>query len=156
MRSQERWGAMRPTVPAVAIGVACVAIGGILSAVNSVDPTEHGSWAAAYLVLVMGLGQIALALGQALLSSTPTSRPVLLTEVVSWNLGGALVLIGTLVGPALLVNVGGILLVVTLALVVTSVRTPGPGPRWHRILFLALVLVLLVSIPIGLVLSRTS
>ena len=156
MTVQERWDAVRPTVPAMAIGVACVAIGGLLSAVNSVNPTEHGSWAAAYLVLVMGLGQIALALGQALLAGTPPSRPVLLTELLTWNVGGALVLIGTLVGPVLLVDVGGILLVITLALVIASVRTPGAGPRWHRILFLVLVLVLLVSIPIGLVLSRTS
>ncbi len=156
MTVQERWDAVRPTVPAMAIGVACVAIGGLLSAVNSVNPTEHGSWAAAYLVLVMGLGQIALALGQALLAGTPPSQPVLLTELLTWNAGGALVLIGTLVGPALLVDVGGILLVITLALVIASVRTPGAGPRWHRTLFLALVIVLLVSIPIGLVLSRTS
>ncbi|MEO5608504.1 MAG: hypothetical protein ABIQ61_10835 [Ornithinibacter sp.] len=156
MTVQERWDAVRPTVPALAIGVACAAVGGLLSAVNSVNPTEHGSWAAAYLVLVMGLGQIALALGQALLAGTPASRPVLLTQFLTWNVGGAVVLVGTLVGPALLVDVGGILLVLTLALVVASVRTRGPGPRWHRILFLALVLVLLVSIPIGLVLSRTS
>ncbi len=156
MTAPDRWDTVRPMVPAVAIGVLCVAIGGLRSAVNSVNPTEHGSWAAAYLVLVMGLAQIALALGQALLSSTPATRRVLLVEVLTWNLGGALVLIGTLVGPAVLVDVGGILLLVTLALVFRSVWAPGPGPRWQRLLFLVLVLVLLVSIPIGLVLSRVS
>lgn len=156
MTVQDRWDAARPTLPAVAIGIACVAIGGLLSAVNSVNPTEHGSWAVAYLVLVLGLAQIALALGQSLLSGSPTPRRVLLVEVLTWNAGGALVLLGTLVGPKGLVDAGGILLVVTLALVARSVRAPGPGPRWHRVLFLALVLVLLVSIPIGLVLSRTS
>lgn len=87
MTVQERWDDVRPAVPAMAIGVACVAIGGLRSAVNSVNPTEHGSWAAAYLVLVMGLGQIALALGQALLAGTPPSRPVLLTELLTWNVG---------------------------------------------------------------------
>ncbi len=155
MTVQDRWDAVRPTVPAIAIGIACVAIGGLRSAVDSLSPSEHGAWSVAYLVLVMGLAQIALALGQALLSSTPTTHRVLLVEVVAWNLGGALVLIGTLVGPGVLVDVGGLLLVVTLALVVRSVRRPVPGPSWHRVLFLTLVVVLLLSIPIGLVLSRT-
>ena len=156
MTVQDRWDLARPTMPAIAIGIVCIAIGGLRSAVNSVNPTEHGSWAAAYLVLVMGLAQIALALGQALLSSTPASHRVLLVEVLTWNLGGALVLIGTLVGRVVLVDAGGVLLVVTLALIARSVRMPGTGPSWHRAVFFSLVVVLLVSIPIGLVLSRSA
>lgn len=89
MTVQDRWDAVRPTWPAIVIGVACVAIGGLQSAVNSVNPTEYGSWAAAYLVLVMGLAQVALALGQAFLSTTPTTRRVLLVEVLTWNVGAS-------------------------------------------------------------------
>jgi hypothetical protein len=39
---------------------ALVVVGGIVAAVNSASPFPHGSWLAAYLVLVGGASQVAL------------------------------------------------------------------------------------------------
>lgn len=46
-------------LPFLAIGTACVIAGGFVAAVTAHAPAEHASWAAAYLVLVAGVAQMA-------------------------------------------------------------------------------------------------
>lgn len=145
---------MRRAVPAFLVGTASVVAGGLVAAVTAAAPSEHGAWLAAYLVLVSGVAQVALAAGQALLATRPPSARALAMELTAWNLGNLAVVAGTLAGLTLLVDVGGVLLVVALALLVGAVRGAdrdvGRLGRWARPVFQLLVLILLVSIPVGL------
>lgn len=145
---------LRPALPFAAVGTACVIAGGLVAAATAPAPSEHGSWAAAYLVLVAGVTQVALAAGQALLAPASPSRRTLVGELVGWNAGNGAVLAGTLTGVTPVVDAGGILLVVGLALWIAGIRgvsrRSGWGPRLYRLL----VGVMLVSIPVGLLLAQ--
>ena len=141
----------RGAVPPVVLGVVSVIVGGLVAAVTTPAGWQHGAWAAAYLVLVTGVAQIGLGVGQAVLAATPPSSALVALQVSGWNLGSAAVILGTLAGAPALVSVGGVLLVACLGLLMYGVR----GGQTGRLLWLyrLLVLVLLVSIPVGLLLS---
>lgn len=147
------------TAPFVVLGTVCVVTGGLIAAAIAPDPTPHGSWAVAYLVLVAGVAQVGLGLGQALLApSVPTRRRAAL-QVGTWNAGNAAVLAGTLAEMTFLVDLGAAVLIVSLVLLAACV---GGGdverrPRWRRWAlygFRLLIIVLLLSIPVGLLLAR--
>lgn len=146
------------TVPFTAAGVGCVVAGGLVAAATAPAPSTHGSWAAAYLVLVAGVAQVALGWGQAALAPRLPARGRVAAQVGAWNLGNAAVLVGTLTGVLPLVDVGGVVLVIGLALLADAVRGgvrhDARSPRWWLYGFRLLVVVLLVSIPTGLVLAR--
>ena len=57
-------------MPFVAIGTASIVAGGLIAGATARHPTEHEAWAVAFLVLVCGIAQIALGLGQSLLATT--------------------------------------------------------------------------------------
>src|SRR5664280_1845073 len=99
-------------LPFAAVGAACIVAGGLVAAVSAPAPFEHASWAAAYLVLVVGAAQAALGVGQALLALRVPSRRNVAVQFTAWNLGNAAVLTGTLAGITTLVDTGGALLVV--------------------------------------------
>jgi hypothetical protein len=139
------------------IGTVWIVAGGLVAAVTAPTPTEHGTWAAGYLVLVCGVAQVCLGLGQSL-STGDTPGPVVAVQLIGWNLGNAVVLAGTLTGRLALVDVGAALLVVTLVLLARSL-VPGrarhtAGRRWLRYGYALLIFTLLLSIPVGLVLAR--
>lgn len=151
------WG---PYVPAFLVGALCVIAGGLVAAVTGPLALVHGSWSAAYLVLVAGVAQIALAGGQTTLARHPAGRHLLLVQFAGWNLGNAAVIAGTLWSATWLVNVGGALLVVALGALLVATRS-GPArvavARGRRPALLAvrlLVALLLVSIPVGLWLAH--
>lgn len=139
--------------PALTLGLISIIAGGLLAAITAHAATQSASWASAYLVLVLGVGTAGLSIGRGLLSPGLPSPRRLGTEFALWVGGNALVLAGTLGGPALLVDVGSAALVVSLASVLAGV-VRGRGSRTLRSLFLTLVIVLLVSIPVGIVLSH--
>jgi hypothetical protein len=114
-------GRRHELLPFIVIGGVCVVAGGLVAAVTAPAPTEHGTWAAAYLVLVGGVAQAGLGLGQATFT-TGTSTPVVAVQAAGWNLGNAAVLVGTLLGVTALVDLGGVLLVVTLGLLARGLR----------------------------------
>ncbi|OFE17102.1 hypothetical protein BA895_17875 [Humibacillus sp. DSM 29435] len=135
--------------------------GGLVAAVTSPMALSHGSWAAAYLVLVAGVAQIALAAGQGMLAGQARAgRRLLLVEFAAWNLGNAAVIAGTLWSATWLVNLGGAMLVVALGGLLVATRR-GPGrtevARGRQVALLAvraLVALLLISIPVGLWLAH--
>lgn len=148
----ERWRAARPFL---VLGTVLVVVGGLVSAASGLAPSEHGSWAAAYLVLIAGVAQVGLGLGQAHLAARVPPARVRLVEVVLWNVGNAAVLAGTLLRVVPVVYVGGALLVAALVVVVQQVRGARTvSLRWPLLAFRGLVLILVVSIPIGLVLAQ--
>lgn len=148
--------------PWLAFGVATVVVGGLVAAVVAHDPSEKPVWASAYLVLVAGVAQIGLPLGRTLLAARPPAPGAVARDFVVFALGNAGVVVGTLIDVVWLVDVGGALLVLALALMVRGVRgasgaAPYPTSGWLASLvwtYRVLVVVLLVSIPVGLVLAR--
>lgn len=141
-------------LPFAALGAVGIVAGGLVAAVTSVAPSEHGVWAAAYLVLVAGVAQAALGVSQALLAPRPPAPRLVAMQVITWNVGDAAVLTGTLAGVVPVVDAGGALLVLALALLLWGVRAARPARSWLRWAFRALVVALLVSVPIGLALAR--
>lgn len=139
--------------PALVIALVSVIAGGILSAVTAHAATQAASWAAAYLVLVGGVGTAGLAIGRGLVSASTPSNNRLWSERGIWVVGNVLVLAGTLISPAGFVEVGSVLLMVTLWSVGAGVYR-GKGHAALRWLFLTLLVVLIVSIPIGILLSH--
>lgn len=135
------------------VGGACIVAGGLVAAVTQPLHLAHGSWSAAYLVLVGGVAQIALGAAQRALTGRETPTPVLAAELAAWNLGSALVIGGTLVGNPVVVDAGGVALVAALAVLARTV-TGGVGPRWAVWAYRGVLAVLLASIPIGLVLAH--
>ena len=142
-----------PATPFVAIGVVCVVAGGLVAAVTAPIASETSSWASAYLVLVAGVAQIGLGLGSSVLAPRPPSRVSTVGALALWNLGNGSVLAGVLLDLTALVDIGGIALVIALVLALRTVRR-STGPALLLRAYWLLVVVLGVSIPIGLVLSR--
>jgi hypothetical protein len=135
----------------VVLGGACVIGGGLVSAAAAPAASYHSSWAVAYIVLVAGVAQAALGLGQAALAGQDVGHRVLRTELVAWNLGNAAVVAGTLLDVAPGLYAGCVLLVVALALVLYAVRDAPPGRA--LVTTRTIVALLLVSMPVGVVLQ---
>lgn len=139
--------------PAVFFGIGSVfvVLGGLVAAVTGPLKLSHGSWLAAYLVLVCGVAQCAFGLAERHLVVTPVRPGAFRAQLICWNAGNAAVVAGTLTAVEAVVDVGGALLVIPLVLTVLAVRNSP-----HRLLRLgciAVMGVLAVSIPVGLVLS---
>lgn len=130
---------------------------------------RHGSWLAAYLVLVCGAGQYAMGLAIVRFGRRPTTRCTW-AYVVGWNGGNVAVVVGTLDTMPYLVDVGAIMLLLVLLgalrgalnwpASVMSDRFQGQTRRSRRIrgtahvAYVALLVVLAGSIPVGLVLAH--
>jgi hypothetical protein len=138
--------------PFAAVGLACIIGGGLLAAISAHDPTRHGMWTVAYLVLVGGVAQAGLGIGQALLGRDQPSTRTLALQFAGVNVGNAAVIAGTLLEEAWLVDIGGALLALALILFLGGVR--GVPSSWPVLLYRALIGFVLVSIPVGLVLAR--
>ena len=147
------WG-HRTSRPFLIIGALGVVGGGLVSAGTAGSPSYHASWAVAYLVLVVGVAQIALGVAQASLTRGTVPGRVVAGEAVSWNLGNALVLLGTLAGTPALLYVGAVLLVVALLLFAVAIRRGRRGvllaATW------ALIVILLISMPVGVVIQAVA
>ena len=135
------------------IGAICIIAGGLVSAVTASVPSQAAAWTVAYLVLVSGVAQLALGLGQSALAAVPSWRLIGL-ELATFNLGNLAVMVGTLVRMPLVVDVGGVLLLVALALFIWGVRGSSSRARVVLYGYRFVTLVLLVSIPIGLALAH--
>jgi len=147
-------GITKGTMAFGVVALLCVVGGGLVAAVTGPLHLEHGSWAAAYLVLVGGVAQGALGAGQYFLAPQRFTGWKVVAELVAWNSASAAVIGGTLIGNPWVVDAGGGLLVASLALMFQTVRGPGAQPRWALWGYRALLVVMGVSIPIGLLLAH--
>ena|SRR6185437_4671719 len=145
---------LRRATPFVGIGAASIVAGGLIAGATARHPTEHEAWAVAFLVLVCGVAQIALGLGQSLLATTVPARHTIVTELVAFNAGCALVLVGTVAGRLVLTEAGSALLALALVLLFRAVGVAGVRAGWLVNLYRALIAIVLVSIPIGLVIAH--
>ena len=136
----------------IVVGFTAIIAGGLVAAVAGPADLADGSWVAAYLVLVVGVAQLALGIGQAWLSAHPPVRARRTWQLALYNVGNVAVLVGNLIDATAAVLAGGALLFAALVLFLVAMR----GARGHRLLvagYRLIVSVLAVSIPIGLTLS---
>lgn len=133
------------------LGAVSVVVGGLVAAVTGPLGLEHGSWAAAYLVLVCGVVSVALGAAQTWLVGGRVPPSAAAAQLLAWVAGNVGVLGGTLAGSSTLVVVGGVLLVVALLVALAAaLRVRHRFLGWAYRLVLAVVV---LSIPVGLVLS---
>lgn len=143
----------RSALGAYLLGVACIVVGGLVAAVSSPLHLATGPWAAAYLVLVCGCAQCLFVIARDRLALRPRSPREFAVQFGCWNVGNAAVLAGTLLAVPVVVDAGGLLLVITLAIELWRARTIGRGHPLLLWAYRVVMVVLLVSIPIGLVLA---
>lgn len=151
-QTTERWTANLPLL--IAGGLAIVA-GGLIAAVTGPTAWDHGSWVAAFFVLVAGVAQIGIAAGQARLAPNPATSAFIAVECVAWNAGCLLVVTGTLLSSPATVTVGSMLLVAALGMSMFAVRGAGGQPPLLFWSYASLLTVLLASIPVGITLAWT-
>ncbi|MDP9887958.1 hypothetical protein [Pseudarthrobacter enclensis] len=147
-------GSKKGAVAFGAVALLCVVGGGLVAAVTSPLHLEHGSWTAAYLVLVGGVAQGALGISQYFLAPRRFVDRKAVAELVAWNSASAAVIGGTLAGNPWVVDAGGALLVAALVMMFQTVGRPGPKQDWALWGYRVLVAVVAVSIPVGLVLAH--
>jgi hypothetical protein len=146
----QRW----PSAAAfVVTGSIVIIAGGMTSAATAGAPSYLASWAVAYLVLVVGVAQIALGFGQALLTSEPPSGRMVAGEWAVFNLGNAAVLAGSLLSMPALTSIGSALLLGALAALFWAVRG-STSAGWLRYEYWFLIAILFVSVFIGLLIAR--
>ena len=146
----------------IGLGYACIIAGGLVAAVAAPLDLYRGSWVSAYLVLVGGIAQLGLGWAPGWLGR-PLGTQRAWWQLLAWNLGNAVVIVSTLALWPLGVSLGSILLVIALALALLgwfgrrggedAVRVDGLG-RLASILYLGLIVLLIVSIPVGILLAN--
>jgi hypothetical protein len=139
----------RSTAGFLASAGVLVVAGGAVAAVNSAAPFGHGSWLAAYLVLVGGISQIILSTGQVALGTPARTRAVSPAQLVLWNLGSLAVPAGVFADWALPVTVGSGALLAALALFAVGAGGMPRDARGRSVLYLAIVVGLAVSVVVG-------
>ncbi|HEX7022915.1 MAG TPA: hypothetical protein VF171_08655 [Trueperaceae bacterium] len=149
-KDARRWPA---AAPFVVVGGLAVIAAGLTSAATALAPSYHASWAVAYLVLVVGVAQVVLGLGQALLTPAPLPARGTALQAAVFNLGNAGVLSGSLLDLPAFTWAGSALLVVVLAWMYASVRGARGGGRLLLYAYRAVLAILFVSIPIGLLIA---
>ncbi|ORW20696.1 hypothetical protein AWC18_11435 [Mycolicibacter nonchromogenicus] len=148
----EQWAAVKPF--ALAGATAIVVGGAIAAAIAAPAPTRHGVWAVAYLVLVLGAGQLVVGAGQALLPVTSPSRREATLSATAFNVSGAAIVLGVVTDHLTVFYAGSALLFAVLAWFLYRVRRStrrGWAPLAYRLFLAALV----VSIPIGMAITTS-
>jgi len=148
-----------PAIAMVVIGSCCIVLGGLVAAVTGPLELGEGSWTAAYLVLVCGVGQYVIGTVQRrgdLARPVPASRGW--AQLSCWNLGNLAVIVGTLVAAPAGVDVGAALLLIALAIALHAagaarIAMPSAATRSLGWAYRGVLAVLLVSVPIGVILA---
>ena len=84
-RHSERAVSLRPDLFRV-LGAGWVVSGGLVSAITGPLRLDHGSWVAAFSVLVAGVAQYAFGAAQSALAPQRSSRRTVVAELVAWTL----------------------------------------------------------------------
>ena len=131
----------RPARPFIVIGGAAIVGGGLVSAASALTPSYTASWAVAYLVLVVGVAQLILGLGQSSLATKRLTGGMIVGEAVAFNLGNVGVLAGTVFGQPVVLYLGAALIVAAQALFLWAVLGGNPSRRVLRWGYRALIVV---------------
>lgn len=148
--ASERW---RMALPFLVVGTIGVVAGGVVAAFTGPAGWERGSWAAAYLVLVVGVAQVGMGAGQAILASHAPKWARLGLECVLWNGASGAVIVGALIEVPYLVGIAGVALLGAVGLFASAPRTTSRRYRWAARGYRFVLIVLTVSTPIGIAMS---
>jgi hypothetical protein len=142
----------RPESILFIVGACCIVVGGLVAAVAAPLKLDHGSWLAAYLVLVCGVAQCAIGIAQPQFAALPFRAWAYRIGLICWNVGDAAFIAGTLAAVPIVADIGGVSLLIPLVVTIRAVRTSS-----RRLLswgYRAAMGVLIVSIPVGLTLGH--
>lgn len=142
---------MTSAVPFLLVSALAIVGGGAVAAAMAHAPSRKLMWMVAYLVLVVGVTQALLAVGQALLATRETAMPVRALEWVLFNLGNAGVIVGTMGSIWPLLLSGTLLFAAALAIFLHATRHARRG--WTIYAYRALTAGLGGSAIVGLVLA---
>lgn len=145
----------KSAIPFLTLGGISLILGGVVSAASAGSPSYTSAWAVAYLVLVGGMAQLVLGTGQAELASKRLPAGLLAAEAALLNVSTVAVLLGTILTVPALTYAGAGLLLVTLVAFIWAVRGASQHLPWLLWAFRIMVVVLLVSAPIGLVIAHS-
>ena len=135
--------------PFAAAGCASIVAGGLLaSAIAAPAPTRHGVWSVAYLVLVLGVGQLMLGAGLALLATAPPGRRTVGAIALAFNIAGVAIVLGIVTDHVVVFDAGSALLLGALVVLLSGVRR-STYRGWTLHVYRGLIALLIVSIPIG-------
>lgn len=137
----------------VAVAGAMIVAGGLVAAINSAAPFAHGSWLAAYLVLVGGMAQLLLGVGCLALPAPRLSARLRGAQLGLWNAGNAAVAAGVLTGALGLVITGSVVLLAALAGFALGAGRAATNGRGRLVLYRIAILVLASSVVIGSLLA---
>ncbi len=155
----------------VVTGSGFILLGGLVAALTGPLEWGRGSWLAAYMVLVCGVAQFVMGRAPSWFGR-PTSNRLAWTQLAGWNIGNLTVIGGTLAELPNVVDVGGVVLLVILVdMLRDAIRRPGrdtgapagaggapPAAAWIGRqgwwAYRALLVLLIVSVPVGLVLAH--
>lgn len=170
MRSHAGHAPFGPSNAIVILGATFVVLGGLVAAVTGPMELMHGSWLAAYLVLVCGVAQFVIGIVESVQGSGAVlvPRSTGWTQLVCLNVGNAAVIVGTLTREPLVVDAAVVLLLVAFGIALFAARPeatqsvavlagfPADGVA-HRVLtwtYRVFLVLLLVSLPVGAVLAH--
>ncbi|MDN5880579.1 MAG: hypothetical protein ACTHWW_00790 [Arthrobacter sp.] len=145
----------RTATPFLVIGGLGMLLGGLFSAISAASPSYLAAWAVAYLVLVVGVAQVVLGLGQARLAVKTPSEGFVSAEVLTYNLANIAVLGGSMFSLTLLTWIGAGLIVVAMGLFIWAARGAASEQRWWLYGYRAMIVIILVSAPIGIILANS-
>lgn len=138
------------SLPFRVVAVLAIIAAGLIAAAVAYDPTKPVIWMVAYLVLVTGVVQYALGVGQAAIASAAPRPATIWGQWVLLNLGHAGVVGGTLLTNLALLAAGTLLY--DLAMTWFAVAVRGGAPGWRRAGYWLLTLVMVASSLIGITL----
>lgn len=142
---------LNSAMPFLLVSALAIIGGGVVAAAMAHAPSRKLFWMVAYLVLVVGVTQAVLGIGQALLATCKTAAPVRAAEWILFNLGNAGVIAGTMWSTWLLLLTGTLLFAAALAIFLYATRRARGG--WTISAYRALTAGLGGSAIVGLVLA---
>lgn len=145
-------GKASPRIAGLMIGAVSIVGGGLVAAVASPLQLEKGSWLAAYLVLITGVAQLVLAQQQHLLHPNQNQRRSEWFTLWFWIIGNTAVIVGSLQSAPLVVDAGGVLLII--AVLLAWIRTRGTQNKILGIALRIIYFIVIVSVPVGLLLAH--
>lgn len=132
--------------------------GGLVAtaAINGATPFAHGSWLAAYLVLVGGVAQLLLGLGWLALPRASASTRLRRAQLGLWNVGTLAIAGGVLGDLAAVVFAGSAVFAAALACFARGSGSSRGTGHGQVLAYRLLIYLLFASVVVGGVLSQTS
>ena len=136
-----------------AVSAVMIVVGGLVAAINSATPFGHGSWLAAYLVLVGGVSQLMLGAGCVVLPAPRRSAWLRRVQLGLWNAGIVVVAVGVFAGLAAIVLTGSAVVLGALGCFAAGAGRGRQGARGRVMIYRLVIGALAISVLVGTVLA---